>query len=334
VNAAARTAVFGAGAAIAFGAAFGVGRAADLGMPGADTAANRAAASGPRAPVHGHDAESTRSATGETGETSSGGPTGGDDHEGHADPTTAELPGGLQVAQDGYRLVLDHPLASAADDTTLTFRIIGPDNRPLRSYTRTHDKDLHLILARRDLGKFAHLHPTLGSDGTWSVVTSLPPGSWRVFADFDPSGDVGPLTLGADLLVSGPLDPQPLPAPSTTTEVDGYTVTLKGTLTPGADSRLTLSVSRGGRPVTDLQSYLAAYGHLVALRQGDLAYLHVHPDGEPGDGRTEAGPDIVFHTTAPSAGSYRLFLDFKHGGVVRTAAFTVTAGKEAPAHGH
>jgi hypothetical protein len=86
--------------------------------------------------------------------------------------------------------------------------------------------------------------------------------------------------------------------------------------------------------VTDLQSYLAAYGHLVALRQGDLAYLHVHPDGEPGDGRTEAGPDIVFHPPAPSAGSYRLFLDFKHGGVVRTAAFTVTAGKEAPAHGH
>ena len=48
--------------------------------------------------------------------------------------------------------------------------------------------------------------------------------------------------------------------------------------------------------MTDLQPYLAAYGHLVALRQGDLAYLHVHPDGEPGDGRTKAGPDIVFHT--------------------------------------
>ena len=81
-------------------------------------------------------------------------------------------------------------------------------------------------------------------------------------------------------------------------------------------------MSRGGTPVTDLQPYLAAYGHLVALRQGDLAYLHVHPDGAPGDGRTEPGPAIVFHTTAPSDGTYRLFLDFKHGGVVRTAEFT------------
>ena len=93
-------------------------------------------------------------------------------------------------------------------------------------------------------------------------------------------------------------------------------------------------MSRDGRPVTDLQPYLAAYGHLVALRQGDLAYLHVHPDGEPGDGRTEPGPGIVFHTTAPSAGTYRLYLDFKHGDVVRTAAFTVVAGKEASTHGH
>ena len=315
MNAVARTAAFGAGVALAFGAAFGIGHAADLGMPDATRAADVTGAHG----TTGHDAPED-AAMG---------------HDTHVEEGAADaLPGGLQVAQDGYRLVLDQPLSPPADDAALTFRIIGPDNQPLRSYTTTHDKDLHLVLARRDLGGYAHLHPKLGTDGTWSVLTTLPPGSWRVFADFDPAGAVGPLTLGADLLVSGILDPQPLPAPSTTTKVDGYTVALQGSLSPGADSRLTLSVSRDGRPVTDLQPYLAAYGHLVALRQGDLAYLHVHPDGEPGDGRTKAGPDIVFHTTAPSAGSYRLFLDFKHGGVVRTAAFTMTAGKAAPTHGH
>ncbi|MEU7865015.1 hypothetical protein AB0B91_65845, partial [Nonomuraea sp. NPDC049141] len=69
-----------------------------------------------------------------------------------------------------------------------------------------------------------------------------------------------------------------------------------------------------------------AYGHLVALRQGDLAYLHVHPHGEPGDGRTRPGPEVSFSAEMPSAGAYRLYLDFKHGGVVRTAEFTVVAG--------
>ena len=106
---------------------------------------------------------------------------------------------------------------------------------------------------------------------------------------------------------------------------------------------LTLSVSRDGKPVGDLQPYLGAYGNLVALRASDLAYLHVHPMGEPGDGVTPAGPDIGFHTAFPSEGDYRLFLDFQHQGVVRTAEFTVSVddGQSAPAtqpghtgHGH
>ena len=79
--------------------------------------------------------------------------------------------------------------------------------------------------------------------------------------------------------------------------------------------------------MTDLQPYLAAYGHLVALRAGDLAYLHVHPAGAPGDGVTPAGPGITFYATAPTAGDYRLYLDFQHDGVVRTAEFTVHAGQ-------
>ena len=81
---------------------------------------------------------------------------------------------------------------------------------------------------------------------------------------------------------------------------------------------------RDGRPVTDLQPYLEAYGHLVALRDGDLAYLHVHPLGSPGDGTTAPGPAITFAAAVPSEGAYRLFLDFRHGDEVRTAEFTAT----------
>jgi hypothetical protein len=75
--------------------------------------------------------------------------------------------------------------------------------------------------------------------------------------------------------------------------------------------------------VTDLQPYLGAYGHLVALREGDLAYLHVHPDGHPGDGTTAPGPDVVFGAEVPSPGRYLLFLDFRHDGEVHTAPFVV-----------
>jgi hypothetical protein len=153
-----------------------------------------------------------------------------------------------------------------------------------------------------------------------------------VFADFQPAGRDEPLTLGVDVPVAGVYQARPLPAPARVADVDGYRVELAGDLVPGASSRLTLRVSRDGRPVTDLQPYLGAYGHLVALRDGDLGYLHVHPDGTPGDGRTPAGPEVTFHAEVPSAGAYRLFLDFQHDGVVRTAEFTAVAGA-APAPG-
>ncbi len=101
---------------------------------------------------------------------------------------------------------------------------------------------------------------------------------------------------------------------------------------------LTLTVARDGEPVTDLQPYLAAYGHLVALRVGDLGYLHVHPEGAPGDGVTAPGPEITFMAVAPSDGVYRLYLDFLHDGVVRTAEFTVRTTATVPgpdaAHSH
>jgi hypothetical protein len=211
----------------------------------------------------------------------------------------------------------------------LRFEILGPDGAPVTRYDTEHDKDLHLIVVRRDQAHFQHVHPVLGDDGTWSVPVDLSAaGEYRVFADFTPTGHDGGLTLGADLAVPGAYQPVPLPAPAPSAAVvDGYAVTLAGDLVPGRSSELTLTVSRDGAPVTDLQPYLAAYGHLVALRAGDLAYLHVHPAGAPGDGVTPAGPGITFYATAPTAGDYRLYLDFQHNGVVRTAEFTVHAGQ-------
>ena len=148
-----------------------------------------------------------------------------------------------------------------------------------------------------------------------------------MFADFKASGAEA-ITLGNDLAVRGDYQPAAPAAETRTATVDGYTVTLDGDLVPGEEAKLTLSVTRDGAPVTDLEPYLGAYGHLVALRSGDLAYLHVHPEGTPGDGETEPGPDVVFFAEVPSADRYHLYLDFKHEGVVRTAAFAVTGSPQ------
>ncbi|MBX4179537.1 DUF748 domain-containing protein [Streptomyces geysiriensis] len=248
----------------------------------------------------------------------------GGDHRGHE----AEAAGGLQISEKGYTLDLATPRVTAGQKAELRFTVRDADGDAVTAYQREHDKEMHLIVASRDLVTYRHLHPTRAADGTWSTPVDLPSaGGYRVFADFTPAGkDARNLTLGADLAASGRYEPARLPAPDRMATTDGYRVALSGSLRPGEPGELTLRVSRDGKPVTDLQPYLGAYGHLVALRSGDLAYLHVHPNGEPGDGTTEPGPAISFTATAPSTGTYRLFLDFKHEGEVRTAAFTVRAG--------
>ncbi|WP_406095485.1 hypothetical protein [Streptomyces sp. NBC_01013] len=302
MNTALKITAFTAGLATVFGASYGIGHATADRPPKQSTATHAghtstAAPSDPASPG---------------GEGASGG-------AGH-------LPGGLQISERGYTLSLGDSYVTAGSPVDLRFRILGAGGKPVIAYQPAHGKELHLIVAPRDLSTFQHLHPTRGSDGTWQALAALPAaGEYRVFADFTPAGASQGLTLGADLHAAGDLRPVPPAATGRTVTVDGYRVTLAGDLTPGRSTRLSLAIAKDGRPVTDLQPYLGAYGHLVALRAGDLAYLHVHPDGEPGDAGTAPGPDVTFTTTAPSRGAYRLFLDFRHGGVVRTAAFTVNA---------
>ena len=294
--------VYAGALALVFAAAVGVGDAVGpVGTAGASAPAHSASA-------------------GSTGTHST------DDGDDHAAPAAQDLaPGGLAVAADGYALELARTTQPAGTPSTLAFTVTGPDGEPSTEFTPSHEKDLHLIVVRRDLTGYQHLHPTRDAQGTWTVpLTLAEPGPHKVFADFTPAGRDRPLTLAADLTAPGPYVPEPLPEPAHATSVDGYDVTLDGHLVAGTSSPLTLTVQRDGRPVTDLEPYLGAYGHLVALREGDLAYLHVHPHGEP-----SAGPDVEFAADVPSAATYRLFLDFSHAGVVRTAELTATATRSS-----
>ena len=290
-----RIAAFLLGLALVFGAAAAVGRAV-------------APVEQPEPAAHGEDAWHDSDAAG---------------HSAHGgEEAVASMPDGLAVSDAGYTLRLAGTTAPAGRRTPLSFTIEGPDGDAVTEYDVVHEKRLHLIVVRRDGTGFQHVHPTMAADGTWRTHVALTPGVWRVFADFNPLGGVG-TTLGADLSVPGTYQPSKEPPVSTTADVDDYTVSLDGHLEPGAEARLALTVTRDGRPVTDLQPYLGAYGHLVALREDDLAYLHVHPDGHPGDGTTEPGPEIVFGAEVPSPGRYLLFLDFRHDGRVHTAPFVV-----------
>jgi hypothetical protein len=103
---------------------------------------------------------------------------------------------------------------------------------------------------------------------------------------------------------------------------DNYEVTLNSdVVSTGAEAMLVFHITRGGQETISLEPYLGALGHLVVLRQGDLAYLHVHPVATGGTADA-SGSQITFHVRFPCMSRYRLFLQFIHEGQIHTATFT------------
>ena len=254
--------------------------------------------------------------------------------------TGESSPAAPGVSQSGGGYVLSPVTAphKTGEAGELSFQILTDVGEPLTEFAVAHERDLHLIVVRSDGSQFRHVHPVLDQrTGTWSLPWEwAAAGTYRVYADFTPGADgtggADGVTLTRTVQVAG--DFQPVVAePSRTAGVDGFTVSIAGDLIAGNMTDLTISVSRGGEPVMGLEPYLGAFGHLVALRDGDLAYLHVHAEGEepqPGD---TSGPDIAFMAEAPTPGRYLLYLDFQVEGQVRTAEFVLDAAADHAAAG-
>lgn len=254
----------------------------------------------------------------------------------HSAPSMPGMPGmdhsaagnGLSATESGLTLQPGSDSLPAGQDTTWTYRIVaGADGKPVTQFQPEQTKLMHLYVVRSDLTGFEHIHPTMAPDGTWTAnLTALQPGSFRIYTQFTTTApDGAPVTpvLSVPVTVPGAATPVPLPAATPSTEVDGYTVAVNANVRAGADGELSLTFSRDGQPVTDLQPYLNTYAHVTAIHAGDLAFAHLHPsgtvNGDPG------GPRLDFRANLPQAGPWRLFIQFQTAGVLHTAQITVPA---------
>ncbi|MCE0767778.1 hypothetical protein LWC35_33495 [Pseudonocardia kujensis] len=302
---------------VVFGAAWGAG---SLARPALSPAAPAAATATATAPADAH----AGMGTGEMGT----GEMGTADAQGTLPDTT-----GLSASTDGYTLVPTTTALTTGRPTDLTFAITGPDGQAVTTYAaRADGAPLRLLVVRRDGAGLQVVYPEMAPDGTWSAPVRVPTaGTWRVLADFTPV-DGTPTVLGTDVSAPGDFAPLEFP-PARAAQVGGYQVRIDGDLRAGAESAIFATVSLDGRAVTDLEPDRGAFGDLVALRAGDLAYNPVTAQtrAEPGD---RSGPGIAFTTTVPTEGTYRLFLRFRHAGEVHTVDFTVpTTGAVATTSG-
>ncbi|MFG2792009.1 hypothetical protein [Streptomyces sp. NPDC048419] len=235
---------------------------------------------------------------------------------------------GLAAAKDGYRFASKETTLPSGERAAYRFTVTGPDGKPVTGFAVDQTKRMHFYAVRSDLTGFQHLHPAMAADGTWTAdLASLAPGSWRVFASFTPAAGSGKdqdFVLSRTVSVPGKATKTPLPAPAGSTQVDGYTVTVKGEPMAGMAHPLTVSVAKGGKPVTDLQPYLDTYAHLTAFHEGDSAFAHLHPTTKVSG--AHGGPELSFHAELPTSGNWRLFLQFRTGGTLHTAALTLRVG--------
>ena len=226
--------------------------------------------------------------------------------------------------------------------TRVAFTILQPDGKPLTQFKRGPGPHtgVHLIIVRRDLATIVHQHPPIGPDGRISdTIRFSEPGPYRVVIDVYPktTGLIPNFQLFTSLRVEGRYRPQPLPPLRRVEVVDGYRFTLQGTphLHAIEADFLNFTVTTPSGAPAKFSTWYGALAHAIFFRRGNLDYFHTHVCAPGVTGCTSVfGPAKVTGTSAtpghlkvgvlvPVPGTWRLFLQCKLGGLVRTATFTL-----------
>jgi hypothetical protein len=223
-----------------------------------------------------------------------------------------------------------------------------------------HGKLMHLFLLREPgLDAFAHLHPVRHDDNSFDApLPPLPAGRYRLYADVvRESGLAQTLTATVDL--AQPAAPNAPGDPDDSWRLagpleGGLTMTWEGKPEPlvaGREADLRFAVrDAAGRPAA-LEPYMGMMSHAVVTRDDGAVFVHLHPVGSfsmaaqqafagregtagmPGmDHSAHAMPamtglkqpaagEVSFPYEFPQPGRYRLWVQVKSGGTVRTGVF-------------
>ena len=169
---------------------------------------------------------------------------------------------------------------------------------------------MHLIVVRRDLRRFQHLHPAQDATGAWSTPVTLPDaGVYHAFADFRTDGERH--TPGVDLFAGGRFEPLALPPPSNVAATDGYDVALRDDGSPSCASASASAASCAATcsPTSAPAATSSSCARAISRTSTSIRSTPTTWPSSP--------------TTSPP-GRYRLFLQFRHADRVHTAAFTKT----------
>lgn len=215
------------------------------------------------------------------------------------------------------------------------------DNTMLKDLQIVHEMPMHLLMVSSDLTWFAHEHPEAKPDGSYELAYKFPrPDHYLFYSDVTPQGASHNQVFKLEKTVGSASESKPNLIPTASFKADGYEyqlVTDPATLVASKSATVTLRVSKAGKPVSNIENFLGALGHMVIISEDKEEFLHAHPeDGSHanamGDAHKSAtaptpvakGPNVSFMTLFPKAGKYKVWAQFNIDGKVRTAEFVVS----------
>jgi hypothetical protein len=243
------------------------------------------------------------------------------------------------------------------EKVALFFTFLRPGTgEVVRDFEVVHTKPFHLFVISQDLEFFEHIHPLMRDDGTWTIDTTVPKaGYYQLLCDFMPSGGTGQF-LTAPLVTAGyegdlAADSAHL-SPDATFKKSAGDMTATLSFDPPRPSscqyvhlNFYMTDTASGHPVTDLQTYLGQFSHMLLMSEDMECYVHSHPinlvvqSEDPASvpeyiiapdadlAKIRGGPRVTFDALLPKAGLFRAWAQFQRDNRVRTVAFTFSVAQ-------
>jgi len=204
---------------------------------------------------------------------------------------------------------------------------------PLREFEMEHEVPMHVVIVASDLSHFDHLHPELNQvTGLFSLSYLFrEAGSYKIWSDATPNGASQCLTAFQIYVEGQPQhkrielkqDKEPFIKKFQEDEYEIH-LTFSAPLVSKHDLIMTFTVKdENSKEITDLQRFLGAKGHCMAISGDTREFLHVHPTEEVPRGWT-GGPEVKFHTQFTKPGLYKIWPQFQHNGKIITGNFVVS----------
>jgi hypothetical protein len=250
-------------------------------------------------------------------------PMSGSGHAGHAGSGDTQIGHG---AMQGFAklVVRADSEPKAGSDTILTLRVEDAGGATVKDFEVVHDHKAHLIVVTNGLDQFAHIHPTIQTDGSMSVTYRFPVGGhYWLYLDHKPISK--PQATGfAELHVGGETAAAPELRPNVpgSVQVDGLKAEISVNAGGSGSTRIAFKLTdSAGQPVTNLEPYMGAMGHLVIISADGKEYAHAHMEGAKAEGGI-----VAFEAHFMYSGIYKGWGQFQRGGRVQVVPFVIRIG--------